>query len=200
MENSGMHGTGPFARGLDAAVNYATRRPERVFFAVLALHLLLWTAVPILVCRNLQLDLVEDLALGREWQLGYWKHPPLPWWAAELVYRATGEINAIYVLGQLAATLCLYGVYLLARNVVGPVQGLIAVLALEGVHFYNFSAVKFAHDQMQLPFWTFAGLFFHRALTRRQLLDWASPACFSQAHSGRNTRPWRFPRPSACSC
>ena len=31
--------------------------------------------------HNLQLDLVEDLALGREWQLGYWKHPPLPWWA-----------------------------------------------------------------------------------------------------------------------
>jgi hypothetical protein len=32
---------------------------------------------PILICPNLQLDLVDDLALGKEWQLGYWKHPPL---------------------------------------------------------------------------------------------------------------------------
>ena len=40
--------------------------------------------LPILVCANLQLDLAEDLALGKEWQLGYWKHPPLPWWLADL--------------------------------------------------------------------------------------------------------------------
>ncbi|MGO8916394.1 MAG: glycosyltransferase family 39 protein [Stellaceae bacterium] len=139
---------------------------------VLGLHLLLWTLIPILVCPNLQLDLVEDLALGKEWQLGYWKHPPLPWWAADLLYRLTGQIDAVYVLGPLAAVICLYAVWLLARETLGAFEGLIAVLALEGVHFYNFSVVKFAHDQMQLPFWAFTGLFFYRALKRGQALDW----------------------------
>ncbi len=72
---------------------------------------------------NLQLDLLEDLALGREWQLGYWKHPPLPWWLADLVYRLTGHINAVYVLGPLAAAVCLYGMWLLGARAAGRVRG-----------------------------------------------------------------------------
>jgi hypothetical protein len=38
--------------------------------------------------------------------------------------------------------------------------------------------VKFAHDQMQLPFWAFTGLFFYRALTRGRLLDWVLSGVF----------------------
>jgi hypothetical protein len=88
------------------------------------------------------------------------------------VYRLTGQIESVYVLGPLAATVCLYGVWLLAREVVDEISALVAVVALEGVHFYNFSAVKFGHDQMQLPFWAFTGLFFYRALTRGRPTDW----------------------------
>ena len=157
--------------GLAALVDRARRGPGRILAVVLGLHLLVWTVLPILVCPNLQLDLAEDLALGKEWQLGYWKHPPLPWWIADLLYRLTGSIDSIYVLGPLAAVLCFYGVWRLAREVTGEVEALIAVLALEGIHFYNFSVVKFAHDQMQLPFWAFTGLFFYRALMRGRLLE-----------------------------
>jgi hypothetical protein len=32
--------------------------------------------------------------------------------------------------------------------------------------------VKFAHDQLQLPFWAFAALMLYRALTRGRTLDW----------------------------
>ncbi len=161
-------------QGIDAGplaglVALARRAPGRVLTAVLALHLVIWTALPLLVCPNLQLDLLEDLALGKEWQLGYWKHPPLPWWIADVLYRATGQVEAVYVLGPLAAVVCFYGVWLLAREVVGAFEALLAVLVLEGIHFYNFSVVKFAHDQMQLPFWAFTALFFHRALTRGRL-------------------------------
>jgi len=37
---------------------------------LIGLHLVVWTALPALVNRNLQLDLAEGLVLGREWQLG----------------------------------------------------------------------------------------------------------------------------------
>src|SRR5437016_10384445 len=84
--------------GLSALLDLAVRAPGKVLAAVLALHLAVWTLLPIWVCPNLQLDLAEDLALGREWQLGYWKHPPLPWWIADLVYRLTGTIDSVYVL------------------------------------------------------------------------------------------------------
>jgi 4-amino-4-deoxy-L-arabinose transferase-like glycosyltransferase len=182
MEQPATHSDGPVRRALAAAVAYAERAPGRVLTAILAIHLVVWTVMPMLVSRNLQLDLAEDLALGKEWQLGYWKHPPLPWWVADALYRATGQIDAVYLLGPFAAVLCLWGVYLLARDIVGPLQALIAVLALEGIHFYNFSVVKFAHDQMQLPFWAFTALFFHRALTRGRLADWGlAGACLAGA-------------------
>lgn len=162
------------ARGgpLAAIVDFALRKPGRTLAIVLGAHLLVWTALPVLTGRNLELDLVEDLALGKEWQLGYWKHPPLPWWMADLVYRLTGQIESVYGLGPLAVIGCFIAVYLLARDIAGPVQALIATLSLVGIHYYNYSAVKFAHDQMQLPFWALTALFFYRGLTRERALDW----------------------------
>jgi 4-amino-4-deoxy-L-arabinose transferase-like glycosyltransferase len=176
MEKPGMAGVAAQSAphgALAAVVDFARRQPGQVLAVVLGFHLVVWTLLPILVCPNLQLDLAEDLALGKEWQLGYWKHPPLPWWTADLLYRLTGQIDALYVLGPLAAVVCFYGVWLLAREVVGELEALIAVLVLEGVHFYNFSVVKFAHDQMQLPFWAFTALFFYRAMVRGRAIDWA---------------------------
>jgi Dolichyl-phosphate-mannose-protein mannosyltransferase len=160
------------ARGLAQVVAVAAREPGKVLAAVLAVHLVVWTLLPMLASPNLQLDLVEDLALGREWQLGYWKHPPLPWWIADFLFRVTGNIASIYLLGPLAAVVCLWGVWLLGKEIVGPFQALIGVLVLEGIHFYNFSVVKFAHDQMQLPFWAFAALFFYRAIVHGRVVDW----------------------------
>jgi Dolichyl-phosphate-mannose-protein mannosyltransferase len=166
-------------RGVVAAVvEFARREPGKVLTAVLGLHLLAWTTVPILVSPNLQLDLVEDLALGKEWQLGYWKGPPLAWWVGEAAYRLTGQFEAVYALGALAVVISLHGVWLLARETIGAFEGLIAVLALEGVHYYNFSAVKFNTDQMQLPFRAFTGLFFYRAIKRSRALDWTLAGAF----------------------
>jgi 4-amino-4-deoxy-L-arabinose transferase-like glycosyltransferase len=163
---------------LDRLVALARRRPGAVLMTVLAAHLVVWTILPILTCPNLQLDLAEDLALGKEWQLGYWKHPPLPWWLADLIYRVTGSVDAIYLLGPLAAVTCFYAVFKLAREVTDPLTALMAVLALEGMHYYNFSVVKFAHDQVQLPFWAFTGLFFYRALRQGRIVDWALAGAF----------------------
>lgn len=153
-------------------IEFAQREPGRVLAIVFGLHLILWTVLPSLVSRNLQLDLVEGLALGREWQLGYWKHPPLPWWMADLAFRIFGDVRAVYLLGPLASVIAMYAVWRLGLEVIGPPTALVAVLALEGLHFFNFSAVKFNHDVMQLPFWALAGWLLFRALTRERALDW----------------------------
>jgi len=173
---------------LAALADYARREPGKCLAIVLVVHVLIWTALPALLSHNLQLDLVEDLALGREWQLGYWKHPPLPWWLADAMYRLTGSVYSVYLLGPLSAAACMYVVWLLGRDIVGDFQALIAVLALEGIHFFNFSVPKFAHDQMQLPFWALTGLFLYRAITRQRMLDWllagaALALCFWSKYS-----------------
>src|SRR6185369_1501643 len=61
--------------------------PVRIFTGILALHATVWTALPALLYPNLPLDLIEALLYGREWQLGYDKLPPLPWWLVDIVYR-----------------------------------------------------------------------------------------------------------------
>jgi hypothetical protein len=165
-------------RFFNRIVDVARQRPGTVLAALLGFQLLVWTLMPALISANLQLDLVEGLALGKEWQLGYWKHPPLPWWVTDLVYRLTGQIDAVYILGPLAAAVCCYAVWLLARDVAGPMKALIAVAALAAIHYYNISVVKFAHDQMQLPFWALTGLFFWRAIVRGRIIDWALAGLF----------------------
>src|SRR5262245_29838461 len=68
----------PSAAPMPGLIATIERRPERAFAAFLALHVVVWTALPTLLYPNLPLDLIEALTYGREWQLGYDKLPPLP--------------------------------------------------------------------------------------------------------------------------
>jgi 4-amino-4-deoxy-L-arabinose transferase-like glycosyltransferase len=159
---------GPMA----AVAAWVERRPEVVLYWVLGLHLVIWTVLPVLLCPNLQLDLAEDLALGKEWQLGYWKHPPLPWWIADLAYRLVPDVNVVYVLGPLSAVIAMYFTWRLAREVTEPMPALAAVLALAGIHYFTFSVPKFAHDHTLLVFWALTGWFFWRAVAREGRRNW----------------------------
>jgi len=145
-----------------------TRRPLATLAGFLALHLAVWTALPALLYPNLPLDLIEALTYGREWQLGYDKLPPLPWWLVELAWQATGQnIHAdfaYYLLAQLAVCIALAAVWATARPIVGAVGALAALLIVDGLHYLNFTAAKFNHDVVQLPLWGLAGFAFHRAL------------------------------------
>src|SRR5262249_21302326 len=157
---------------VDAAVARARRSPASALAAGLAFRPIVGTVVQLVVCRNLQPDLLEDLALGKEWQLGYWKHPPLPWWIADLAYRVVGDARVVYVLGPLSAVIAMVAVWRFARDVVAPTTALIAVLALEGIHFYNFSVPKVAHDHVLRFLWPLTGWLFYRALAHGRRRDW----------------------------
>lgn len=159
---------GVFAR----LAQFVERRPAAAVGWLLGLHLVLWSLVPFLASANLQLDPAEGLALGKEWQLGYWKHPPLPWWMADLAYRITGQIGTVYLLGPAVSVACMFIVWRFALTLAGPLAAFAATAALEGLHFFNYSAVKFGHDQMQLPFWALTGLFAYRAIAGGRLRDW----------------------------
>ncbi len=148
------------------------RRPQAAFAVFLALHVVVWTALPTLLYPNLPLDLIEALTYGREWQLGYDKLPPLPWWLVELVYRVIGVDAAYYALAQIAVVSAFAAVWLTARPLVGGVGALVAVLILDGMHYFHFTAAKFNHDVIQLPLWALAGYAFHAALRRGRMIHW----------------------------
>ena len=146
--------------------------PGRALAAILILHTAVWTVLPALFYANLPLDLIEALTYGREWRLGYDKLPPLPWWLVEIVYRLAGHDFAYYLLAQAAVVVALWLVFLTARPIVGSLGALIAVLIIDGLHYFNYTAVKFNHDVIQLPFWALAGFAFHRALRGGWLGHW----------------------------
>ncbi len=146
--------------------------PAQAFAAVLAVHAAVWTALPTLLYPNLPLDLIEALVYGREWQLGYDKLPPLPWWLVEVVYQTVGHDFAYYLLAQAAVVVALAVVFAMARPLLGPLGALAAVLIVDGLHYLNYTAAKFNHDVIQLPFWALAGMAFHRALRGGGLRHW----------------------------
>ena len=74
-----------------ALVEKIAAHPGRAFTAFLAVHAAVWTLLPTLIYPNLPLDLIEALLYGREWQLGYDKLPPLPWWLVQVAYRLAGH-------------------------------------------------------------------------------------------------------------
>ena len=146
--------------------------PNRAFAAFVVLHAAVWTALPSLLYPNLPLDLIEALIYGREWQLGYDKLPPLPWWLVETAYLTIGHDFAYYLLAQLAVVAAFALVWAMTRPLAGPVGALVAVLVIDGLHYLNYTAAKFNHDVIQLPFWALAGFALHRALRNGRTVHW----------------------------
>jgi len=153
-------------------IDAVERRPKTAFAAFLALHGVIWTALPALVFVNLPLDVIEAMVYGREWQLGYDKLPPLPWWLAEIVWRVFGTDASLYALCQVMVVLAFVAVWATARPLVGAVGALAACLIVDGLHYLTISSVKFNHNVIELPLWALAGFAFHAALKREKLRDW----------------------------
>lgn len=155
-----------------AFIDWIEAAPRAAFAAFLALHFLVWTALPTLLYANLPLDLIEALTYGRQWQLGYDKLPPLPWWLVEIMHRVFGTDAAYYALAQAAVIVAFIAVWATARPLVGATGALVAALIIDGMHYLQYTAVKFNHDVIQLPFWALAGYAFQAALKRGRLAHW----------------------------
>ena len=148
------------------------RRPGAVFSAFLALHAVVWTWLPASIFFNPFMDVIEGLAYGREWQLGYDKLPPLPWWLIEIVHQIFGRDLFFYALSQLVVVAAFACVWAMARPLAGAAGALVAVLLLDGLNYFHFTAVKFNHDVVQLPLWALAGSMYWLALRRGRLIHW----------------------------
>jgi len=160
------------SKGAFGSITWIERRPRTAFAWFLALHFIVWTVLPALLYANLPLDLIEALTYGREWQLGSDKLPPLPWWLVEIMYRVFGNDIAYYATAQATVIIAFALVFATARPLIGAAGALLAVLIIDGMHYFQYTAVKFNHDVVQLPFWALAGYAFHRALKRQHLTDW----------------------------
>lgn len=159
---------------LPAFLASIAERPWTAFAIFALVHGVIWTALPFVVYPNLPLDLIEALTYGREWQIGYDKLPPLPWWLVEGAHRTFGSDLAYYALGQIGVLSAFAAVWALTLRVASPAAAVASVVIIDGLHFFNFTSPKFNHDVAQLPFWALAGLSFHAALRTGRLGYWVA--------------------------
>ena len=113
--------------------------------------------------------MVENVAWGQEWQLGYYKHPPFFAWVAAAWFRLFPQTDwAYYILAQLNVVVGFIAIYYLARLFLDERQSLLAVMLLEFIPFYTCLAVRFNADAILLSLWPLAALFFSRAYESRR--------------------------------
>lgn len=144
-----------------------------MFAAFILLHGSTWTLLPIVFDRAGPIDLMTGLMWGREWQLGYFRHPPLQAWLLESAAWLSGwHLWGCFVLSQIIVATSFWAVWRLARCIVSPLGALVSVLLLEGVIWFNFTSPEFNPNVVELPFWALATWFFHRALRHGKNLDW----------------------------
>ncbi|HKD25721.1 MAG TPA: glycosyltransferase family 39 protein [Xanthobacteraceae bacterium] len=148
-------------------------RPWAGFWLLAAAHAAIWTILPFAFYANLPLDLIEALTYGREWQLGYDKLPPLPWWLVEIAHRAFDSDIAYYALGQLSVVAAFAAIWAVMLRIATPAAAAASILIIDGLHYFNFTSPKFNHDVIQLPFWALAGFSFQGALRTGRLGHWA---------------------------
>ena len=124
----------------------------RALLIAAAVYVLAWSLVPPLLAPSFPLDVVESLGWGREWQWGYYKHPPLPPIALHVAYMAFGRFGP-FILSQICVIGTLWMVWLTARRLVTRERALLATVLTMGVVFYTRPALEFNHNVAQMPFW-----------------------------------------------
>jgi 4-amino-4-deoxy-L-arabinose transferase-like glycosyltransferase len=156
-----------------AALNgWLQANPLRALLVFIGAQILIWTLVPWALGWSLPLDVVcEGLSWGHEWQWGYYKHPPLPSWEAEVAFDLLGDIGP-YLLSQISVGVTYLFVYLLGRRMMPAPYALAGTVLLAGVYYFSIPTPQFNHNIAQMPLWAAAAYFYYRSLETRTLGSW----------------------------
>ena len=129
---------------------------NNIFYIFVTAHLIFWTLIPSLTNHNLPLDTIEALAWGSNLDWGFNKHPPMSAFFPEIFYQIFGSQDwAYYLLSQIFVIISFYYVFKLSKEILNNnLLGLISVLLIETIYFYNFTSPEFNVNVCQLPFWS----------------------------------------------
>jgi 4-amino-4-deoxy-L-arabinose transferase-like glycosyltransferase len=151
-----------------------TNNTSKIFFTFLFVHLAIWTLVPTLTNQNLPLDTIEALAWGSNLDWGFNKHPPLSAFSVEIFYQIFGNQDwAYYFLSQIFIVTSFFVVWKFSEYFFqNKIHSLIAVLLLEGIYFYNYTAPEFNVYVCELPFWALTVLYCWKGFKDNETSDW----------------------------
>ena len=129
---------------------------NNVFYIFVIAHLIFWTLIPSVTNHNLPLDTIEALAWGSNLDWGFNKHPPMSAFFSEIFFQIFGSQDWVYyLLSQIFIIISFYYVFKLSNEIFNnKLLGLVSVILIESIYFYNFTTPEFNVNVCQLPFWT----------------------------------------------
>ncbi len=155
------------------ATSQTTQHDSRLAYLCLAVLLFAWAILPPLTMPNIALDAAEGLIWGRNFELGYAKHPPLQAWLLEATHLIFGKGSFAHVwLSALCIVLTHFAVWRAALRFVDAKTAFWASAALQTIYFHNYALPEFNPNVLQLPIFAFAGLFAIDAFQRGRARDW----------------------------
>ena len=144
---------------------------NNIFYIFVTAHLIFWTLIPSLTNHNLPLDTIEALAWGSNLDWGFNKHPPMSAFFPEIFYQIFGSQDwAYYLLSQIFVIISFYYVFKLSKEILNNnLLGLISVLLIETIYFYNFTSPEFNVNVCQLPFWSLTAYYAWRIFNGKNI-------------------------------
>ena len=144
---------------------------ENIFYIFVTTHLIFWTLIPSLTNQNLPLDTIEALAWGSNLDWGFNKHPPMVAFFTEVFFQIFGSQDwAYYLLSQIFVVISFYYVFKFSKEFLNnDLLGLISVLLIEAIYFYNFTSPEFNVNVCQLPFWSLTVYFSWKIYTSKEI-------------------------------
>jgi len=142
--------------------------------ALLAIFVAIWTLYAVVSAAPAAIhnDMAEAYVWGREFQLGYSKHPPFWAWIAGLWFEVFPRDDwAFALLAALNAGLGLYGSWMLIGDFAKGDRRLAATVLLLVTPFYTFLALKYNANSIFLSLWPWTMHFFVRSIDERRLSD-----------------------------
>ena len=156
-------------------------KEKKIFYLLCLYHLIIWTAVPYFSNKNLPLDVIEALAWGQEFNLGYNKHPPLSAWIPGFFFKIFGNKDWIYyLLSQVFIVISFIFLWKLSSFFFKKkYQILLSILLIEGIAFYTFETPQFNVNICQIPLWIGTVYFFLKSIKKNKISDWIFLGTFS---------------------
>ena len=142
--------------------------------SLLAIFVAIWTLYSAISAAPAAIhnDMAEAYVWGREFQLGYAKHPPFWAWIAGLWFDVFPRTDwAFALLAALNAGLGLFGSWMLIGDFAEGDRRLTATILLLLTPFYTFLALKYNANSIFLSLWPWTMHFFVRSIDNRRLPD-----------------------------
>jgi len=153
-------------RGLDTLRTHALPG-----IALILIYAFIWAAfATISTGRGLHADSLEAYAWGREFILGYYKHPPFWSWIAGLWFAVFPKTNfSFWFLSELNGAIGLAGAWALIGRFGDRRMQILGVLLLMLTPFYQFNAQRFNANTILLSLWPWTLYFFVRSIETRRV-------------------------------